>query len=98
MSVSRDTMCHMANSEIVDAKEIGQRIYAARVAARQNQQAFAERTGLSRAYISRLERGLVPNPTITDLGKIAQALGLSVADLTLQQPELIETRYSTDWH
>jgi transcriptional regulator with XRE-family HTH domain len=96
VSSSAATMCHMSAPEIASAAEIGRRILAARDALRLSQQDFAERAGLSRAYISRLERGLIPNPTITDLGKVAEAAGVSVAELTTAGPRLVETRFSHD--
>lgn len=97
MGVSAATMCHMPARELADSKEIGRRILAARETLRLNQQEFADKARLSRAYISRLERGLIPNPTITDLEKVAEAAGVSIVDLALEAPKLVETRYSHDW-
>ncbi|MGE0322119.1 MAG: helix-turn-helix domain-containing protein [Polyangiaceae bacterium] len=42
--------------------------------------ALVGETGLGRGYISELERGLV-NPTIGNLDLVAQALGVSLAEL-----------------
>jgi DNA-binding XRE family transcriptional regulator len=39
---------------------------------------MAERTGMDRAMISRLENGQVDNPTITTIGRYAKALGKRV--------------------
>ncbi len=50
---------------------------------------LAERTGMDRAMISRLENGQVDNPTIVTMSRYAQALGkrvlVSLADATAQQ-------------
>lgn len=74
--------------------EIGRRVFTAREGLRLNQEDFADRAGLSRAYISRLERGLVPNPTISDLQRVATAAGVPITDLIL--PDDAGRRYSTD--
>jgi len=44
------------------------------------QEALAERAGLSRGYLARLETGR-HEPTLTTLGKLAKALRVKVADL-----------------
>lgn len=38
---------------------------------------LAERAGLSHSYVSRLERGLVPRPTLPELAAVARALDIS---------------------
>lgn len=96
MSAISGTMCQMKARKIVGADEIGRRILAAREKLRLNQQELADKAGLSRAYISRLERGLIPNPTITDLQKVAEAAEVSLVDLTMERSEVVMTRYSTD--
>jgi DNA-binding XRE family transcriptional regulator len=40
---------------------------------------LAERTGMDRAAISRLENGRQPNPTVATLSRYAAALGKSIA-------------------
>ena len=85
MSGSVATLCHMSTRDLADPAEIGRRILAAREALRLNQQEFADKAGLSRAYISRLERGLIPNPTITDLAQVAEAAGLPISTLMLRE-------------
>ncbi|MBM7690897.1 transcriptional regulator with XRE-family HTH domain [Peribacillus deserti] len=42
---------------------------------------LAERTGISKSYLSYIERGLQQNPSINILTKIAQVLDCSVDDL-----------------
>ena len=91
------TMSHMKAPRIVGTDEIGRRIAAARDALRLNQQDLADRAGLSRAYISRLERGLIPHPTITDLQKVAEAVEVSLVELTMEHPQVTITRYPLDW-
>lgn len=45
-----------------------------------SQEELAERAGVHRTYISGVER-LVRNPTITIVGRIADALGVGVGEL-----------------
>lgn len=97
MSVSVATMCHMTAGDMADVNVIGRRVFDGREALRLNQQEFADKAKLSRAYISRLERGLIPNPTITDLGQIADALGISVATLIAPETDLVRMRFSHEW-
>jgi len=74
-------MCHMATQDALDIAEVGRRLAARRDALRLDQDAVAERAGLSRAYISRLERGIVPNPKVGDLLQVAKALNMPLAAL-----------------
>ena len=108
MSVSAATMCHMTTppppdepvptqpGDYVHVTEIGRRVMAGREQLRMNQQELADKAGLSRAYISRLERGLIPNPTITELGKLAEALGTTLGALTAAPSRLVALRFSTE--
>ncbi len=52
------------------------------------QEELAERSGLFRTYLSRIESGLA-NPALTVLYQIAGALGVAVAEL-LKEPESTE--------
>lgn len=45
-----------------------------------SQEELADQAGVHRTYISGVER-LVRNPTITIVGRIAEALGVAVGDL-----------------
>ena len=45
-----------------------------------SQEELAERAGLHRTYVSAVERG-VRNPTISVLGRLAAALGVSVSKM-----------------
>jgi len=51
-----------------------------------DQETLADRAGVSRPYISRLERGNVPNPKLLDLERVAGALDIPIA--LLVQPAL----------
>ena len=79
--------------ELVDRGDIGQvftmgeywelrKTFAALKALREHQGLsitdLAQRTGMDRAMISRLENGLVDNPTIATVTRYAQALGKHV--------------------
>ena len=55
---------------------LGQRIARLRESEKLTQEQFAEITGLTRAYIGRIELGLV-NPSFITLMKIATGLGLN---------------------
>lgn len=81
MAISVATMCHMSARDDLSASEIGRRVLQARDATGLSQGQFAKAAHLSRAYISRLERGLVPNPTITDLAAVAGAARIPITTL-----------------
>lgn len=80
----------------LDVAEIGRRIADRRAALRLEQQQVAERAGLSRAHVSRLERGVVPEPRVTDLAKLAAALDLSLVELVRQPAGTRTERYSLE--
>lgn len=58
----------------------GQRIRALRTAAGMTQEDLAERCGLFRTYMSRIETGSA-NPTLTMIHALAQSLDTQVCDL-----------------
>ena len=84
-------------------RALGQRIVARRLALNLDQGAVAMRADLSRAYISRLENGLVPSPKLNDLEAVAQAVNLGLADLLANESgedgnePAIGRRFSADW-
>lgn len=57
-----------------------------------DQDAVAERARVSAAYVSRLERGVVPNPKLLDLEKIAHALDVPVSTLVQPGPRDSDSR------
>jgi DNA-binding XRE family transcriptional regulator len=61
-------------------KELGARIRLIRRELHLSQEECAERCHIDRAHISRLERGR-PNTTVLHLAKLAQGLGVEMADL-----------------
>lgn len=65
----------------VDLSVLKDRLRERREVLRLDQEALAERAGMSPAYISRLERGAIPNPKVFDLERVATALGTSVGEL-----------------
>jgi len=60
--------------------EIGKQLKRVREGHRMLQKDLAEKAGLDKSYISKLERGLA-DPTFSTLSKIAKAYNLSVAHL-----------------
>lgn len=48
--------------------------------------ALVEKSGLGRGYVSELERGLVV-PTVGTLARVAEALGVTIADLVIGDGE-----------
>lgn len=59
----------------------GNRLRELRKAARISQEAFADRCGLDRTYISGIERG-ARNVSLRNIEIIAHALGISISELT----------------
>lgn len=65
----------------LDIAAIADRLARRRIEKRLEQTEVAERAGLSRAYISRLEKGIVLNPKLFDLAHVARVLDIPLADL-----------------
>lgn len=61
---------------------VAERVKEARQRAGLSQEDVARRAHMSSAYISRLERGVVPNPKTTDLVRVARALKMTLEELT----------------
>lgn len=61
-------------------KKFGQRVAALRKAAGLSQEAFADRCGFARSYMSRIERGR-GNPSLDAIETLAGGLKISVAKL-----------------
>ncbi|MBN3114675.1 helix-turn-helix transcriptional regulator [Pectobacterium brasiliense] len=58
----------------------GQRVKTLRLQAGLSQEAFTDKCGLDRTYISGIERG-VRNPTLEVIGVIADGLGIELKNL-----------------
>ena len=66
--------------DAADARHLGRRIHELRLRRDWTQDALAERAGVSKAMISKVERG-ENNPTLVVAAKIAAALGLTMSQL-----------------
>ena len=62
------------------AKQMGMRLRKLRKARKMSQAALAERAGISREYVRKLEAG-AQDPTVGMLTKLAKALGVPVTEL-----------------
>lgn len=60
---------------------MNKKIKIARIMADKTQMELAEETGLSRDYISSLERGITKNPSLEIMKKLSKALGVSPMEL-----------------
>jgi transcriptional regulator with XRE-family HTH domain len=65
---------------------IGERLTRLRERRGWSMGALADRSGVSRAAISRIESGDTPSPGATTLAKLASALGCDVSDITGERP------------
>lgn len=70
--------------------ELGKQIQFARIALGLSQLQLIEATGLGDSTIRRIEKG-TRSATITQLGKIAQALGITVGELAGRAEQAIES-------
>ncbi len=66
--------------DAADARRLGRRMHELRARRGWTQDALAERAGVSKAMISKVERG-ENNPTLVVAAKIAEALGLTMSQL-----------------
>ena len=60
--------------------QFGERVKELRIATGMSQDAFADRCGFARSYMSRVERGGA-NPSLDAVQALADALGVRVAEL-----------------
>lgn len=65
-------------------KRFGQRVKELRQATGLSQEAFADRCGFARSYMSRIERGGA-NPSLDAVQVLADGLGVGVADLFIER-------------
>lgn len=75
------TIWHMDARDGLDVNLIAERLFGRRQELELEQEQVAERADMSRAYISRLERGVIPNPKVFDLKRVAEALKMPLTDL-----------------
>lgn len=61
-------------------KRFGERFRELRLAAGMSQEAFADKCGFARSYMSRIERG-VANPSLDAIETLADGLGVLVVEL-----------------
>ncbi len=66
---------------VMDEKGLGQRIQAARQAAKLTQQELCHQAGLSYSTLAKIERGAIKSPSIFTIGQIAAVLGTSLETL-----------------
>ena len=66
--------------------ELGGRVRAVRQARGLTPMQVARAAGVTRVWLSRLERGRVPHPDTGTLVRLAEAMGLTLSDLLDQQP------------
>ncbi len=79
-------------SSAVEALRVN--VVVERAIARLSQAQLAERAGISRPTLSKIERGVAPDVSISIIQRIADALGTSVAELLVPPPD--EYRAETD--
>ena len=72
--------------------DIGSRVRDARKAKGLSQEGLARRVGMSLSAINQLERGISTDPHYSTLSGIADALGMSVAELVGEPVPLVAAR------
>jgi DNA-binding XRE family transcriptional regulator len=75
-----------SRKSVADLPELGRNLRRLRTAAGLTQIALAKRSGVNRAYVSRLERGR-QNPPAVKLGRLARILRVSLASFFDEQPD-----------
>lgn len=81
-----DTLCYMPPRVSLDVAAIGVRAARRRAELGLEQETVATASGMSRAYISRIENGIVSNPKVADLASVAEALRMSLDQLIYGHP------------
>jgi len=74
----------------MDHKEFGHRVNERRKELGTSQEALSEDAGISRTYLSLIERGEAQNVSTNVLNKLATALGVTPGEL-MGQPEMRDT-------
>jgi transcriptional regulator with XRE-family HTH domain len=75
----------MAIDDVDFKKAVGQRVKRLRLGAGATQDTLAERCGIYRTYLSRIEAGAA-NPTLVVLAALAAALNVRLCDLFCDAP------------
>ncbi|RFO96029.1 transcriptional regulator [Rhodoferax lacus] len=70
----------MQNDDVEFKKTVGQRVKRLRLGSGATQDTLAERCGIYRTYLSRIEAGAA-NPTLVVLGALAAALNVDLCEL-----------------
>lgn len=60
---------------------IGEKVRTLRVGKGLSVNEFAKQSGVSKSYISNIERGVQKNPSLIIMGKLAKTLGVSLEEL-----------------
>ncbi|MBX0357766.1 helix-turn-helix domain-containing protein [Halobacillus sp. Nhm2S1] len=60
---------------------IGEKIRVLRVGKNLSVNEFAKQSGVSKSYISNIERGVQANPSLIVMGKLAKTLGVPLEEL-----------------
>lgn len=66
---------------------MNKKLKIARIMAEKTQIQLAEETGLSKDYISALERGITNNPSLDIMKKLSKALDVPVVELFFSEEE-----------
>jgi transcriptional regulator with XRE-family HTH domain len=64
-----------------EGRSIAARLRALRASAGLTQQELAGKAGLSMSVVTQIERGVIPDPRISTLRALAQALNITVGEL-----------------
>lgn len=86
---STDPSASASRQPPIDAATLGERLRAARIGHGLTLRDAADRSGLSRAFLSQVERGEV-SPSVASLTKIAEALEIHLAELFLPAEQRTE--------
>lgn len=86
---STDLAASTSRQPPIDAATLGERLRAARIGRGLTLRDAADRSGLSRAFLSQVERGEV-SPSVASLTKIAEALEIHLAELFLPAEQRTE--------
>jgi transcriptional regulator with XRE-family HTH domain len=72
-------------------QRFGERFKELRLATGMSQEAFADKCGFARSYMSRIERGIA-NPSLDAVEALADSLGVKVSELFIESPTVSSSR------